>query len=61
MSANRQLHDRRYERLDLPPCPECQATEARVMSRTNYVVYVQCAQCHLLWSVPKPGVAQPGS
>ncbi len=31
------------------------------MSRTNYVVYVQCAQCHLLWSVPKPGVAQPGS
>jgi hypothetical protein len=55
------IHDRRVERPDLPPCPECESTDARVMSRTDYVVYVSCEKCHLVWSVPKPRVVQLGN
>ena len=60
MSANRQLHDRRSGRLDLPPCPQCEAKDPRVTTRTDYVVYLSCEKCHLVWSVPKPRVVQLG-
>ena len=61
MVTARPIPDRRTERPDLPRCPRCESQDARVMSRTDYVVYVQCDGCHLLWSVPKPGVVQMGS
>lgn len=50
------LADRRRQRLELPPCPECSSDDVRVMTRTDYVVYIRCEQCLHLWSVPKPGV-----
>jgi uncharacterized Zn finger protein len=61
MSANRQTHDRREDRLVVPPCPRCHAAETGVRLRTDYVLYLRCPPCGHVWSVPKPGVEQMGS
>jgi hypothetical protein len=31
-----------------------------VPSRTPYLLYLRCGDCHTIWSVPKPGVKQLG-
>jgi hypothetical protein len=46
--------DRRRDRLAVPPCDECGSTATAVVSRTDYVLYVRCPACGLVWSVPKP-------
>jgi hypothetical protein len=51
---NPSTFDRRSAtRLVPPPCPQC-AGSVRVVSRTDYVLYLRC-QCAYLWSTPKPG------
>jgi hypothetical protein len=42
--------------MQLPPCPDCGCALVRVLTRTDYVLYVRCPACLTLWSVPKPGV-----
>jgi hypothetical protein len=46
--------ERRTRRLSIPPCPNC-AAPPRVVSRTDYVLYVRCAQCAYVWCIEKPG------
>ncbi len=52
--------ERRQNRLKLPRCPECQSANARVTLRTDYVLYLRCDPCGIVWSVPKPEVDPPG-
>jgi hypothetical protein len=54
--------ERRINRLPLPPCSACHTTtHLRVVSRTDYVLYVRCGHCLEVWSLPKPDVRQMGS
>jgi hypothetical protein len=46
--------ERRTRRLSIPPCSQC-AAPPRVVSRTDYVIYVRCGQCAHVWSIEKPG------
>lgn len=46
--------NRRSDRLIVPPCPQCGSYEADVETRAQYVLYVRCPRCRLLFSVPKP-------
>ena len=52
------LPERRRDRFLVPPCSECGSTATAVVSRTDYVLYLRCAACGLVWAVPK-GNAQP--
>ena len=52
--AQRQF-ERRQQRLTIPHCESCGSTRTEVATRTEYVVYVRCAACWYVWSVPKPG------
>jgi uncharacterized Zn finger protein len=45
--------ERRTRRLAIPPCPYC-AVPPRVVSRTDYVIYVRCERCAHVWSIDKP-------
>jgi hypothetical protein len=53
--------DRRRQRLQPPPCSECGSTKTAVATRTPYVVYVRCAACACVWSIPKPGQEAVGN
>jgi len=57
----RASQERRRERMQLPPCPDCGCPLVRVLARTEYVLYVRCPACLTMWSVPKPGVAPFGA
>jgi hypothetical protein len=51
--------DRRSpSRLVLPTCQLCkQAATVTVASRTDYVLYLRCASCLHVWSIPKPAAS----
>jgi hypothetical protein len=51
--------ERRHARMTLPTCPTCSGP-SRVVSRTDYVLYVRCDPCLQVWSVPKAGREQLG-
>jgi predicted anti-sigma-YlaC factor YlaD len=53
--------DRRKQRIHLPSCEACRSPKTAVATRTEYVVYVRCAACGFVWSMPKPGREAPGS
>ena len=46
--------DRRRNRLALPGCPECGEEEPRVLMRTDFVLYVRCEACAVVWTVWRP-------
>jgi len=46
--------ERRRQRLALSPCAAC-GGETRVVSRTEYVLYIRCDGCGTVESQPKPG------
>jgi hypothetical protein len=49
--------ERREHRLSIPYCPHCNVPP-RVVSRTDYVVYVRCERCAHVRSIEKPGWTQ---
>jgi hypothetical protein len=53
--------ERRLERLQPRPCSACGYAVARVMLRTDYVIYFRCDRCSAMWSMPKPGMAAFGT
>ena len=53
--------ERRLNRLEPPPCPDCRHEDTRVTLRTGYVIYFRCARCASIWSVPKPGLEHFGT
>ena len=54
------LDRRNHERAPLSPCPLCAGSDNRVVTRTDYVLYVRCHRCPHVWSIPKPGVPPLG-
>jgi hypothetical protein len=52
------FHQRRAERVALAPCRCCGGPDTAVVSRTDYVLYIRCANCWEVWSVSKPGRAE---
>jgi hypothetical protein len=46
--------EQRLCRLAIPPCQQCSVPDPRVVSRTDYVIYVRCEQCAHVWSIEKP-------
>ena len=58
-SLIRMARDRRAsDRLTNPHCPMCETPDPHAVTRTEYVVYVSCAICSYVWSLPKPRVPQ---
>jgi hypothetical protein len=55
------LPERRRRRLDVPRCQSCGSSKTAVATRTDYVIYVRCAECWFVWSLPKPGLERTGS
>jgi uncharacterized Zn finger protein len=49
--------DRRRNRLTLDCCHQCGSDAVRVVTRTEYVVYVRCDRCGHVASIAKPGSA----
>src|SRR4051794_26916378 len=50
-----QQRDRRHaNRLTIPDCGQCASSETAVATRTTFVLYIRCAACCHVWSVPKP-------
>lgn len=47
--------ERRHERFLAPLCTSCGSHHTTVVCRTCLVLYVRCARCGEVWSVPKPG------
>ena len=54
-------YDRRKHTFTPPPCASCTSTTTEVAARTDYVLYIRCAACGHVWSVPKPGYDPVGS
>ena len=50
--------ERRTDRAAVPPCERCAREHVHVATRTAYVLYVRCADCGHVWSLPKPNVTQ---
>ena len=48
-----QAVERRKRRLAVPPCTSCGSANTAVATRTEYVVYIRCADCRFVWSLPK--------
>jgi hypothetical protein len=46
---------RRAKRDALPPCRCCGGSNTAVASRTDYALYIRCANCCEVWSVALPG------
>jgi hypothetical protein len=60
-TLHRIITDRRLnEPAALPPCGCCGSPDTSVAMRTDYVLYLRCANCWQVWSVPKPE-RDPGS
>ena len=58
-SLIRMARDRRAsDRLTNPHCPMCETPDPHAVTRTEYQVYVSCAICGYVWSLPKPCVPQ---
>ena len=55
--ANQRV-ERRTDRAAVPPCERCAREQVHVATRTAYVLYVRCADCGHVWSLPKPNVTQ---
>jgi len=47
---------RRANRPALEWCPACGGSDAKVVLRTDFVVYARCPDCGEVRAVPKPGV-----
>jgi len=47
---------RRANRPALEWCPACGGSDAKVVLRTDFVVYARCPDCGDVRAVPKPGV-----
>ena len=46
----------------VPLCPQCSATNARLLtfnSAISYVDYFRCPSCGHVWNQPKPGETGP--
>jgi len=54
----RPVLDRRMSDRFVPrTCAACGSDATRVVSRTDYVLYVRCPECCLVIAEPKPGVS----
>ena len=51
----RMVERRGSDRITIPTCQHCGGADTAVATRTDYVVYIRCAACLQVWSVPKPG------
>ena len=47
--------DLRRNRLELPACPECRASEPWVLERGPAGLTLQCTACKHTWTVAMPG------
>jgi hypothetical protein len=47
-------NDRRACRAKVLPCERCGADRIRVLTRTDWVIYVRCEACFDMWSIEKP-------
>jgi hypothetical protein len=45
---------RKANRLIVPPCRDCGSDRTRIVSRLEYSLYITCANCGLVWGVPRP-------
>jgi translation initiation factor 2 beta subunit (eIF-2beta)/eIF-5 len=45
---------RHNNRLVLPPCRDCGNPDTKVALRLEYVIYLTCEKCGLVWAVRKP-------
>ena len=50
---------RRANRPTLEWCRACGGADAKVVLRTDFVVYTRCRDCGDVRAVPKPGVNAP--
>ncbi len=46
--------ERRSNRLEILPCAQCARGPAKVMLRTEYVLYLRCEHCGNIWTIRKP-------
>jgi hypothetical protein len=50
--------ERRVDRLTIPRCETCGASDTAVSGRTEYWLYIRCSHCAFVWTIRKPG-AEP--
>jgi len=46
--------DLRRNRLQIPPCPECESADGQVVERGDDVLVVECPDCGCQWEIEKP-------
>ena len=52
--GHRMPGDLRRNRIEIPPCPECESTDGLVVERGDDVLVVECPDCGCQWEVEKP-------
>jgi transcription elongation factor Elf1 len=47
--------DLRRNRLEIPPCPECEGPDSTVVERGENTLTLECPACGCQFEVEKPG------
>ena len=47
--------DLRRNRLEIPPCPECEGPDSTVVERGETALTLECPACGCQFEVEKPG------